>query len=105
MDQEPAASKKAVNYLKGLDEQYGYDEYVMLLQDYHDDGIERLQPDMNDPQDALYRKKYVHNMPPLAAYLQIPPLKDRGGNTQENPDTRKIYTGWDNLTNFEIQKI
>jgi len=77
---------------------------VILLQNYHEN-IEKLQPDMNDPHDPLYRKKYVQNMPPLAAYHMIPPLKDRGGNTQENPDTRKIYTGWDNLTNFEIQKI
>ena len=24
---------------------------------------------------------------------------------KENPDKRKVFSGWDNITNFEIQKM
>jgi hypothetical protein len=53
----------------------------------------------------MWQSKFAHCLPPLQAYKFVPPLKDNGGNTQENQDNRKVYYGWDNVTNFEKTKL
>ena len=90
--------------LKGIGEQYLYEDYVKLLDGYHDKSL-KYQPSKTDHEDPLYRMKFPHCMPPEASYMLIPPNKDKGGNTQEQPNARKFYSGWSNLTDFEIQKI
>lgn len=44
-------------------------------------------------------------MPPLIAYKTLPAGLERGGNTKEQTQNRKVFFGWNNLTQFEKEQI
>lgn len=96
------AQSRPKNY-KGINDQFTFEEYLRELDDYHLNGPQKVS--QTDHTDQAYFTKFAHCLPPLAAYKLVPPLKDRGGNTQELQNNRKVYSGWENLTNFEEKKI
>lgn len=53
---------------------------------------------MNDPR---YYKKYVHNLAPLEAYYLIPDRKDSVATDVKTQNDRRVYFGWNNVTEYE----
>ena len=61
-------------------------------------------PDKNNANDVLYYTKFVHNMPPSGAYFVLPKKWDKVC-TEDNPNDRLIFYGWNNITEFEEKQI
>lgn len=58
-------------------------------------------PDPNNVEDPRYYMKYAINIPPPAAYYFLPDKKDQVATNEETKNDRRVYFGWDNLTQFE----
>ena len=81
------------------DHKWTYDEYLEELKK----PIE--YPDPQDHNDPLYSKKYAHTIAPPESYLFIPDRKDGVITSQKTTKQRKIYFGWNNMTEFEKQGV
>lgn len=82
-----------------LDRKFTLQEYLDELQQPID------PPDPRNPNDPRYYKKYVHNMPPLEAYFIIPARKDAVATTDKTQNDRRVYFGWNNITEYEQNGI
>lgn len=74
------------------------DEYYYELS--NPDLVLTRQPNLTDPFDPLYCRKYAHNMPPLIAYKVKPPKYDQV-NIQGDDQKRLVFFGWNNITEYE----
>ena len=88
---------------KAINDQYTIEEYEKEMELYRTGSIPFAS--QNDFKDPLYNAKFAYLLPPLDAYRLVSNEKDQGGNMKENPNKRKVFSGWDNITNFEIQKM
>lgn len=53
---------------------------------------------MDDPR---YYMKYAMNVPPLDAYYFVPDKKSQVATNDATKNDRRVYFGWNNLTDFE----
>ena len=58
-------------------------------------------PDPNDVDDPRYYQKYAINIPPPQAYYFVPDKKDQVATNDATKNDRRVYFGWNNLTEFE----
>ena len=61
-----------------------------------------MGPDVADPNDPGYYRKYAMNIPPPELYYICPDTKDLVGFSRETNFARKVFFGWNNLTQFEL---
>lgn len=81
-----------------MDKKFTLKEYqAELLKGYQ-------HPDPFDHLDPGYNKKYAHTLPPLQAYM-MRPANYQKASTEKDKDNRKVYYGWNNLSDFEISQI
>ena len=81
-----------------MDKQFTLQEYQeALVHGYK-------KPDPNDYTDKGYYIKYAHTLPPLQAYMIRPPNYEKF-STEKDTDHRKVYYGWNNLSEFESNQI
>ena len=59
---------------------------------------------MTDPSDPLYKRKYAHTMPPLHAY-RLRPAGWEKVNVEKDDNARKVFFGWNNVTEYEKEGI
>ena len=59
---------------------------------------------MTDVDDPLYCRKYAHNIPPLDS-LRCKPLGWDHVNIKGNDNYRKVYFGWNNISQYEKDGI
>ena len=85
-----------------LDHKFSLDEYHYEMQHYTE--RIKLHPSKTDVNDQLYLRKYAHTMPPLIVYKCRPPNVDHT-NVKGNDNYRKVYYGWNNVTEHEKQGI
>lgn len=78
------------------------DEYLYEMN--HREEVMKEQPSLTDVEDPLYCRKFAHNMPPLMAYRCRPVGWDRV-NKAGDDNTRKVYFGWNNITQYERDGI
>ena len=81
-----------------MDKKFTLREYKEALQNGY------TQPDPDNYMDRGYYIKYAHTLPPLEAYM-IRPANYERASTEKDTDNRKIYYGWNNLSQFEINQI
>ena len=58
-------------------------------------------PDKEDPNDPRYYRKYAHNVPPPDVYYLIPDRKDAVARDDASKNDRRVYFGWNNVTQYE----
>lgn len=58
-------------------------------------------PNPEDLNDPGYYIKYAHTMPPIQAYMVRPAGYERSSKA-DDVDGRKVFNGWNNLSEFEI---
>lgn len=78
------------------------DEYQYEMNNI--DEILKKQPSMTDFNDPLYCRKYAHNIPPLDS-LRCKPLGWDHVNIKGNDNYRKVYFGWNNISQYEKDGI
>ena len=85
------------------------DDYLSTKWTYEEYQEELCKPiDYPDPQnkdDPRYYRKYAHNVPPPEAYFYIPPDKDAVATNDKTKSVRRVWYGWNNITDFERQGI
>ena len=85
-----------------LDFRFRKSEYLKELTEYYDGLVPMAS--LTDPNDPNWQKKYAHTLPPLACYRFVPPCKDLV-NHSTSDDVRRLHSGWENLTQFEVDQI
>jgi hypothetical protein len=79
------------------------DEYKRDMEEFHSGKFNRYAS-LTDHTDPLYECKFAHNLPPPEAYFLIPLKKDLV-SSKDMPNNRVVFFGWNNLTDFEQEKI
>jgi hypothetical protein len=65
-----------------------------------------MSPISLDPNDEFYSRVFEATLPPEIAYKYIPPESLQVTNqTKKGPGQRKLFEGWNNLTNLESSKL
>ena len=82
-----------------FDKKFTYEEYLEELRQPID------YPDINDPNDERYYKKYAMNVAPPEAYYWIPDKKDGVVTSQKTKKARYVFFGWNNVTDFEKEHV
>ena len=59
--------------------------------------------DPHDPNDPRYYKKYAHTVAPLDAYFFVMDRRDEVSHDEKSKNDRRVFYGWNNITNFEVQ--
>ena len=80
------------------DQKYTVEEYKEALAKPH--GF----PSTSDTLDVIYYTKHAHNLPPAGAYFVLTKKWDKVC-TEDNPNDRLVFYGWDNITEFEEKQI
>lgn len=72
------------------------------LQEYYEELKKPIEyPSKEDPDDPRYYIKYAMNIPPPEVYYIIPARKDNVATTDKTKNDRKVYFGWNNITEYE----
>ena len=80
------------------DQKFTVEEYKEALEQ------ECGSPNPNNCKDVLYYTKFAHNMPPPQAFFVLPRNWDKFC-TEDKPNDRLIFYGWNNITEFEEKQI
>ena len=59
------------------------------------------QPSISNPEDPLYYRKCAHNVPPPDAHYILLDKKDQVANNDKSKNDRRVYYGWNNITQYE----
>ena len=62
-------------------------------------------PDPHNSDDPRYYMKHAMNVPPVGAYYLIPERQGSVGRDEATKEDRRVFYGWNNVTDFEKQGV